>query len=158
MKDEERLCCLTLDEMSLTSKLEYDAGSDSVYGNVTLPKYSGIATHALVSMLGGITTRWKQTVAYYYTSNSTDGTVFKDIILDIIKRATDIGLHVEAVASDKGSSNRAMWRSFGIVCGPLCQTVNRIMHPQDPERYLYFLVDVPHVFKNIKAALVSILD
>ena len=155
MKDEERLCCLTLDEMSLTSKLEYDAGSDSVYGNVTLPKHSGIATHALVFMLGGITTRWKQTVAYYYTSNSTDGTVFKDIILDIIKRATDIGLQVEAVASDMGSSNRAMWRSFGIVCGPLCQTVNRIMHPQDPERYLYFLADVPHVFKNIKAALVN---
>lgn len=74
-------------------------------GNVTLTKQTETATHALVFMLGGITTRWKQTVAYHHTSNSTDEAVFKEIIFDIIQRAADISLHVEAVANDMGSAN-----------------------------------------------------
>ena len=155
MRPEERICCLTLDEMSLTSSIEYDASGGNLMGSVTLPEHTGIATHALVFMLGGITTRWKQTVAYHYTSNSTDGAVFKDIILDIIQRAADISLHVEAVASDMGSANRAMWKSFGIICGKHCRTTCKIPHPQDPAKWLHFLADVPHLFKNIKSALVN---
>ena len=53
-------------------------------------------------------------------------------ILDIIKKATDIGLHVIAVTSDMGSANRALWRSFGIVCSRYSQTVNKIPHPSAP--------------------------
>nr|XP_054757276.1 uncharacterized protein LOC129263389 [Lytechinus pictus] len=155
MHPDERLCCLTLDEMSLTSSVEYDAGGGDLMGSVTLPQHDGTATHALVFMLGGITTRWKQTVCYHYTSNSTDGAVFKDIVLDIIQRSSDIGLHVEAVASDMGSANRAMWKSFGIKCGKHCRTKSKIPHPQDPAKWLHFLADVPHLFKNIKAALVN---
>lgn len=33
--------------------------------------------------------------------------------------------------------------------------VNKIAHPQVAGKWLYFLADVPHVFKNIKAALVN---
>lgn len=152
---EERLCCLTLDEMSLTQKVEYDVTSGHLVGDVTLPRHCGSADHALVFMLGGVTSRWKQTIGYHFTSGSTDGTVFKDIILDIISRAADIGLHVQAVTSDMGSANRAMWKSFGIICGKHCQTVYRIPHPHETEGWLYFLADVPHLFKNIKSALVS---
>lgn len=108
MKEEERLCCLTLDEMSLTSKYEFDPSSGDILGNVTLPRHSGNADHALVFMLGGITSRWKQTVAYHFTSSSTDGSVFHNIVLDIIQRASNIGLHVVAVTNDMGSANRAM--------------------------------------------------
>ena len=84
MKKEERLCCLTLDEMSLTPKVEYDITSGNLVGNVTLPQLYGERDHALGFILG-ITSRWKQTVAYHVTSGSTDGSVFKDIILEIVE-------------------------------------------------------------------------
>ena len=154
MNNCEKTCCLTLDELSLTAGVEYDASSGNLVGNVTLPQHTGRADHALVFMLGGITTRWKQTVAYHYTNLQTDGAIFKDIILDIIHRATDIGLHVESVTCDMGASNRAMWRSFGVSCGKHCQTVNKIPHPEAPDKWLHFLADVPHVFKNIKSAII----
>ena len=155
MQDDERLCCLTLDEMSLTAKLDFDASTGDIIGDVTLPEHSGRADHALVFMLGGLTTQWKQTVAYHFTSSSTDGTVFKQIVLQIIEQASNIGLHVQAVASDMGRANRAMWKSFGIMCGKYCRTIDRIAHPQAPGKWLFFLADVPHVFKNVKAALVN---
>ena len=119
MREEMIICCLTLDEMTVTSKMEYDVGSETMFGNVTLPHHTGVANHALVFVLGRIMTRWKQTVAYYFIGNSTDGTMFKDIALEIIQRAADIGLHVEAVASDMGSANGTMWRSFSVIVGPL---------------------------------------
>lgn len=155
LKQEERECCLTLDEMSITASVEYDNSSGRVLGDVTLPDHKGIATHGLVFMLSGITTRWKQVIAYHYTGNSYDGGTMKPIVLDIIERAAHIGLHVVSVTSDMGSMNQAMWKAFGIVSGKQCQTINKIQHPYNPERFLYFLADVPHVLKNLKAALVN---
>ena len=93
MSVHERECCLTLDEMSITAGAEFDTRTGRFIGDVTLPDHSGIATHSLVFMLGGITTRWKQTVAYYFTGNSTDGSVFAPIVLSIIKHCYDIGLN-----------------------------------------------------------------
>lgn len=118
-----------------------------------MPNHSGEATHALAFMLGGVSTRWKQTVAYHFTGNSVDGAEFKPMIVDILKQAKDVGLHVTAVTSDMGSSNRALWRSFGVVSSKFSMTVNKIPHPVEDGRFLHFLADVPHIIKNTKAAL-----
>lgn len=154
MSEMERECCLTLDEMSLTAKIELDVGSGTIYGGVTLEGHHGIANHALVFMLGGITSRWKQTVAYHFTGSGINGTTLKDIILEIIKTSHKIGLHVIAVTSDMGSANRAMWRAFGISC-TRNETAATTTHPFAEERPLYFLADVPHLLKNIKAAFIT---
>lgn len=69
MEERDRLCSLTMDEMSITSKFEYDLSSKQVLGSVNLPNHKGVATHGLVFMLSGICLRWKQTVAFYYTGN-----------------------------------------------------------------------------------------
>ena len=81
----------------------------NVAGMNMLPKHEGEATKALVFMLGGVASRWKQTVAYHYTSNSIDGAVIGEIAIDIIRAANDIGLKVSCITSDMASSNRAMW-------------------------------------------------
>lgn len=67
MKEHDRYCSLTLDEMSLQAQTQFDPSSGTIFGNVTLPGHHGIATHGLVFMLSGICVRWKQTVAFYYT-------------------------------------------------------------------------------------------
>lgn len=85
----------------LTNKLTF-------LGNVTLPDHEGVANHGLVFMLGGISGRWKQTVAYYCTSDSVRGHTFKAIIVEIISRAESLGLHVHSITSDMGAYDTAL--------------------------------------------------
>ena len=155
MNKFERECCLTLDEMSVKQSVDFDNRTGQFIGNVTLPNHTGQATHCLVFMIGGITTRWKQTVAYYFTSNSTDGSVFADIVLDIIRKCYDIGLIVAAVTSDMGSANRAMWKKLGIVSGQRSVTKNSFVHPCDSCLNVCVLADVPHLLKNLRNVIVS---
>lgn len=99
--------------------------------------------------LAGTTTRWKQVIAYHYTGNSTNGAIYKPIILNIIDKAASIGLHVVNITTDMGSPNRAMWKAFGVD-----QNKTSVPHPARPDRRLYFMPDVPHLVKNLKSALV----
>lgn len=109
----------------------------------------------LFFIFAGLGTRWKQVVAYYSTPNSVAGAVFKPIILEIITNATKIGLNVVSVTSDMGPSNQAMCRAFGVVVNKFCRPVNKISHPSNDNRHLYFLADVPHLVKNLKASLIN---
>lgn len=54
MDDRDKLCCVTLDEMEISTSMEYDASSKEIMGDVTLPGHKGQASHAMVVMLGGI--------------------------------------------------------------------------------------------------------
>lgn len=153
MKQEERKCSLVQDEMCIQAGLQYDRPSSRLRGDATLPGHSGTATHALMFMLGRNTTRWKQTVAYYFTCNSVRGETLKPVDSEIISRAKDIGLHVSTVTSDMGSANRALLSSFGIICSRDTRVVNKIVHPGQENESLYFIHDVPHIVKNLWASL-----
>jgi len=154
MAAQERDCVPTLDEMAIKPSVEFDKRTCHFIGDVTLPDHSGPATHSLVFMLGGITTRWKQTVSYYFTGNSTDGTVFCRIITDIILCAKNIGLNVLAFTSDMGSANRAMWKRFGIVSTKdKCKCT--FPHPSSPDKCVYVFADVPHLVKNLRNHIVK---
>lgn len=69
MQQRDRYCSLTLDELSIESKYEYDASTGSIMGDVTFPGSSGAASHGLVFMLSGLALRWKQTIAYFLTGD-----------------------------------------------------------------------------------------
>ena len=155
LNTKERECCLTLDEMSLRVGLQFDRSSGCLRGDVTLPGHSGGANHALVVMLGGVTTRWKQIVAYHFTGDSVNGTSLKPFILEIIRQAHEIGLHVNSITSDMGSANQSLWKSFGVVVSRFSRTVNKIKHPFADGRWLYFIADAPHVIKNLKSCLIN---
>jgi len=103
---------------------------------------------------GGISSRWKQTVAYYFPSDSVRGYTFMAIIDEIISRAESLGIHVHSITSDMGPSNKYfMWTSYGVHCKSNGNVKNSIPHPFEPERYLYFMADVSHLLKNIKQSL-----
>ena len=89
-------------------------------------------------------------MAYHYSGNSTDGAVYRPIILTILEAAMSTGLHVVNITTDMGSPNRAMWKSFGVTYAKPW-----IEHPVEPHQRLYFMADVPHVVKNLKSALVN---
>jgi len=150
MSVEERECVLTLDEMSIKPAVEFDNRTCRFLGDVTLPQHSGVATHAL----GGICTRWKQTVAYYFTSNSTDGRVSCDIVIRIIALCDSIGVNVLAVTSDMGSANRVMWKCLGVCSGRDVCTPS-FPHPCNSQKAVYVFADVPHLVKKLRNHVVN---
>lgn len=64
MNIEDRLCTLMFDEMSITPQIHFI----QLKGFAGIGK-SKIANHALVFMIKGIRVNYKQSVAYYFTSN-----------------------------------------------------------------------------------------
>ncbi|XP_039314224.1 uncharacterized protein LOC120359693 [Solenopsis invicta] len=148
----DKHCMLVLDEMSITPSRSFDISTNSYVGSVELCKNSDtqkFASKALVFMLAGIASRWKQVVAYYFTDNSADGNNFNSIICDIIKKAENIGLQVQSVTSDMGSANMTMWKSFGINVSRHSTIINSCQHPNDKSRKLFFFHDCAHALKNI---------
>lgn len=55
-------------------------------------------------MLGGIFSRWKMPVAYYFIPDDINGAVLKPIIEAIIQKAESVGFLVYSVTSDYGPS------------------------------------------------------
>lgn len=154
MKSNENHCALSLDEMSIDGRWEFDESTKKYFGTVTFPEPSqNQPSDALVFMIGGLSTRWKQVVGYHFTDKKSDGNAYKNIVSEIIRESERIGLLVHSVTSDMGTLNQAMWSSFGIKCTRTkkgeFKIVNCIQHPLDPNRKLFFIPDVPHIFKNI---------
>ena len=103
-------CVLVLDEISIKSGRFYDPSTNCYIGNVTLPGHDEnvLATHGLVFMLAGLASRWKQSIALFYTGDSVKGHELKPICEEIITKAEQIGLRVHAVTSDMSSVNQGM--------------------------------------------------
>ncbi|KAJ3644341.1 hypothetical protein Zmor_027006 [Zophobas morio] len=153
-QDFGRDCMVALDEMDIKAGIDYCVHSGTYIGGITLPKHEGVATKALVILVGGITTRWKQIVSYYFTGDSMNGAVLADVLKEVFKKISAIGLKVHSVTSDMGSANQAMWKTFGIKAGRKCETKNYVLNPVNGEK-IYFLADGPHLLKNIKQCLVQ---
>ena len=103
----------------------------------------------------GITTRWKQTIAYYLTGSSVDGALLKPIILDILRSVQDVGISVCIITSDMGPNNQAMWRSFGVSAQREGMVYSSIPHPVEPTGKSYFMADVSYVIKKLKSMLIK---
>ena len=147
----EREAVLVFDGMKTTPGIMYDKSTKSYIGQVNLPGHEGIGSHGLTFTLAGITTRWKQIVAYYYTGDSVDGKVFKPIVEDIIDKSSEIGLNIKVVTSDMDGSNQAFWSALGV----------RVSRNQRKNYFLYegkkiyVMPDPPHAFKNLRTSLIN---
>ena len=98
------------DEMSIKKGVQYAPGLHRWYGEVTLPGHEGIANKGLVFMLAGITVRFKQVLAYYYTNDVTDGNVYGPIVRDIVQHVEACRLRVRGTTMDMGSPNQKFWK------------------------------------------------
>lgn len=115
----DKHCVVIIDEMSITPGKFYCTSTNVMFGESTITSATEniqmnthseklLANHAMVLMLGGVASRWKQVVGYEFTSGSIHSRVFKFIVEDVIKKAENIGLQVHAIISDMGGSNQSM--------------------------------------------------
>ena len=150
MKETDKFCALTMDEMSIKPGYQFDMSTQEYQGDVTLPDENGLATHGLVFMLAGLATRWKQVVAYHFTGKSYKGPGVKKIIDKILDKATKAGLKVISITADMGTNNQAVFSEYNI-----SKNENKIKHPAIPNFHLYFFWDPPHVIKCLRNCLVN---
>jgi hypothetical protein len=150
--DADKLCVLLFDEMQLKAHVEMDQGLRRVVGYVSpeLQPTSDkeLATHAMVFMLRGLTSSWKQTVAYLFTGASTKREPLWNFAKQVISVSEAAGFRIQAVISDMGPTNTGLWNHVGIESSR--KTISpTIEHPCSADRLLYFMADPPHLLKNL---------
>lgn len=150
MDEEDKNCCLLIDEMEISNLQDFDVSTKSFVGNSTLGS-SGVANHYMVIMLRGLKSPWKQIVAHELTGHSTTGPDMKKVISETIDAARNIGLKVRASTSDMGPSNKAAWSSLG-VC--VSRNVRQTSYHLGVEE-VHTVADVPHLIKNMRKAFLT---
>lgn len=73
MPEEDKLCVLSWDEVSLTAHLDYDKSRDIIEGFVDMNglRRPEFATHSLTFMVRGIRIPYKEPVSFFYTAGLT---------------------------------------------------------------------------------------
>lgn len=148
--DENKLCSLCVDEISIKSHLFYQIGLDEVIGFEDFgedTKSCIPATHATVLMVKGIQQNWKQPLAYFFVNSACPAAKLKVIILDAIRMLKGIDLKVCAVISDMGSNNVAMSALLNIT-------------PENPyffvdDMKIVYIFDPPHLLKATRNNLLK---
>ncbi|KAH7959930.1 hypothetical protein HPB49_015134 [Dermacentor silvarum] len=168
MAPNERHACVLMDEMQISPGLDYDASIGSIIGQPTIglsnPALNDeLASHALVFMFGGLTSRWKQAVAYHFTGSSFDAQQVNDCLFELVQRAEAAGMIIDEVITDMGPENMAIWRLCNIQatkygkphlsCPHPCGD-NIAWQPCGHNRQLYFIADAPYLLKNLRGHLV----
>ena len=112
-----KLCTLTMDEVSLKTKLQYDQTNYEMVGVEDFgdgSRSNELATCALVFMARGIKENWKQPLGYLLVHESCPSEKIKVTPLKIINELTRIGLHVKTVVSDLGSNFQKLIKELNI--------------------------------------------
>lgn len=149
MAPEDLDCGLIFDEMSIEEARSYCMSNSKFYGDVTISGPAGTASHALVFMLVGIRSRWKQVVGYHFTGHTIYEEALKDVVFEIIQKVEAIGCKLSFITSDCGPSNKKLWNCLGVKFHKdEVMESQSIVHPFDSSRTIEVIPDVIHVFKS----------
>lgn len=144
-KEKEKDCTICLDEITLKSHLFYDISRDKIVGfqESHNPNSTAVATTALVVMVRGIASNWKQPIAYFFYNSAAPSEEIKEILFESVRKLTAIGFNVRGVVSDQGSNFRKLVNKV------LKVTPQNIFFFVDNVRLVYFF-DVPHLLKSTR--------
>ena len=145
MQPEEKLCSISVDEMSIKSDLSYNPQIDEIEGYEDFGSYgktSKIATHALVFMVRGIMARWKQPVAYILSNGPCKADLIINLLRDIITQIVSVGLVPKILVSDQGSNNQAVFNKLNVTQERPFFTLAGVK--------IFALPDPPHLLKSVR--------
>ena len=145
MTEQQKLCCLVFDEMSISERLVYLSKSDKIEGFETIRpnnKTPFVANHACVFMVKGLVEKWKQPVGYEFSSGTLPVDTLQSLVCTCIEKLLAIGLYVKILICDQGSNNQSMIKKLGVTVDSPYTLVagNRILVMYDP----------PHLIKSVR--------
>ena len=150
---------LIIDEMKLTEKLQAKNCSQ-IEGFVDIGPYtptsmkSTPSNHGLVILFQPLVGKWSQIIGVFATSNNVSGDLLCKLIIEATVLSENAGLFVDFITCDAASWNRNMWKKFEISAS-LNYINNKMCHPVDISRYLYFISDFPHLVKCLRNMFIS---
>jgi len=130
----DRQCSLVFDEISLKSTITYSKIDDRLIGYTESGK---VATHALVFMVRGLSTKWKQTLGYFLTHHTVEAGQLSELILSCIQQLDAIGVHVRCVVCDQAATNVSALKRLGLSDQGVLTAISGFTRP------LYAIFDVP---------------
>ena len=145
-----KICALLMDEVSLKSNTFYDPSKDSI---ICLEEYGKgssldlVATSALVVMVRGVISNWKQPVSYYLVHETSKSEQLKDILREAFHHLESLDLNIVALVSDQGSN----FQKF--IAGEKVKP-KRPYIEWDGKQY-FIINDPPHLLKSVRNNLMK---
>ncbi|XP_022830991.1 uncharacterized protein LOC111359629 [Spodoptera litura] len=106
---KRKLCSIVFDEVALTPHLTYIESKDEIRGFKDLGSqtFFNYADHALVFMLRGLCSNWKQPICYYFCEGTTSTIEVKRIVQEVVAKVANSGLLPIALVCDQGTTFRS---------------------------------------------------
>lgn len=94
---------------------------------------------ALVVMIRGVYSNWKQPLSFYFVADSCPAEKIQQIIFERIIQLRNIDLNVQAVISDMGSNFVQVVKKLNVTS----------------EQKVHYIFDIPHLLKAIRNNLIT---
>lgn len=165
--DVQRYVVLLFDEMKVQANLVFDKTSGELIGftdlgdpevNFAVLKAEDmVATHALVFLIRGLCTELKFVLAHFATCGITSVQLMPIFWEAICILELECNLWVIATTSDGASPNRRFYRMHKALDGGAAENdiCYRTINFYAPNRFIYFIADVPHLIKTTRNCLKS---
>lgn len=104
----------SFDEVALTPRLTYNERKDKIIGFVEIAaeRKPKLADHALVFMIRGICSSWRQCIAYYFCEGTVSAAELHNILHEMVPRIANTGLQPVALVCDQGSTFRSCFKKL----------------------------------------------
>ena len=136
-------CILSFDDCSIKSRVDFDSGTQSYIGHVTLPNVQGLATKATIWVFAGVRRKWKVTAAYHFVPSEGCPDEVYAVLLELLQKALDLKLNVLGFVCDM--ANRGLLKKFGFSFKKN-DIKYRVEHPLDKTKQLFCIPDMVHLY------------
>lgn len=154
MSELDRHCVILFDEMSINPRLLYDEGRDRVIGYQDYGKdmphlnKSKVACKALIFMIRGPNSNWKQPFVYYFNEQGAMSFDLIQLIPEVINAVNATGFKVRGIIADQASTNESALN--GLITGG--KKIDTQEHPyffvgEEVQGKIYVVFDWPHMIQ-----------
>jgi len=105
-------------------------------------KSPALANQAMVVLMRGIHSNFKQVIGYFLSVNAMSGELLKNIVLQSIGNVQDSGFIPKVIVTDQGSNNVLMRTLLGVTESKPYVEVNG--------EIIFFFYDAPHLLKSVR--------
>ncbi len=147
LKEDERMCTMMMDEITLKAGVDYDAANDKVLG-IKAANAQGknvFLKGALLFVVSGLKSHWRQAFSYFFIQNAMKTDSLRPLVLEALSKLEEIGLKVKVLCSDQGSN-------FMSLLSSLLVTKEKPYFTHNGNK-IYCFADPPHVLKSTRNCL-----
>lgn len=145
MTDDEKICIICFDEMSIKKELTYSPLLDLIEGFEDLGELGrddNIAQEALVFLARGLYSNWKLPIAYFVSRYGVKHYNLKQLILRTLEEVRRVGLVPKGIVCDQATNNRSAFQSLTIT------TDKPYFYSENDKIFAFY--DIPHLFKSLR--------